>query len=274
MDKITIKGLNIRANHGVFASEKQLGQNFIIDAEVYLNFHPATFSEDLDKSVHYGELSEFINTEFCRCSYDLIETAAYEVAFAVLNNYSLIKEIKLTINKPNAPIELNFETVSVSVNLKRNLCYIAVGSNIGDSNSYIDNARVIFNNSKHSKVLNEAKRIKTEAYGNVEQDDFLNTVFEVETYLSPENLLKFINEIEANNNRTREIHWGPRTLDLDIIYYNNEIICTKNLFIPHVEMHKRDFVLKPLCELNPNLVHPRFLKTTIELLASLELDQQ
>ncbi len=269
MDKIAIKGLNIRANHGVFASEKELGQNFIIDANVYLNFHPATINEDLTKSIHYGELSEFINSEFSKCSYDLIETAAYEVAIAVLNQYKLINEIELTINKPNAPIELKFDTVSVSVVLKRNLCYIAVGSNIGDSDFYIDNAKLAINKSKYTKVLNEAKRIKTKPFGNVNQDDFLNTVFEVETYLSPENLLKFINKIEKDNKRTREIHWGPRTLDLDIIYYNNEIVNRKDLFIPHLEMHKRDFVLKPLCELNPNMIHPRFLKTTEELLISL-----
>ena len=87
--------------------------------------------------------------------------------------------------------------------------------------------------------------VETEPYGPVEQDTFLNGCLEIQTLYSPTDLLKKVNEIEHIQGRTREIHWGPRTLDIDIIFYDDEIIDLPELKIPHVEMHKRLFVLEP-----------------------------
>ena len=100
----------------------------------------------------------------------------------------------------------------------------------------------------------------------VEQDDFLNGCLELKTLLSPEELLESIHEIEKNAGRERVIHWGPRTLDLDILLYDDLVLEREELCIPHVEMHKRKFVLEPLHEIAPYKRHPVYGKTVREML--------
>lgn len=107
--------------------------------------------------------------------------------------------------------------------------------------------------------------IVTEPYGPVEQDDFLNACVEIETLYSPEELLDKVHVIENEAGRTRDVHWGPRTLDIDIVLYEDMIINTKDLIVPHIEMHKRLFVLEPLAQIAPGLVHPVYRKTIADL---------
>ena len=105
----------------------------------------------------------------------------------------------------------------------------------------------------------------TKPYGGVEQDDFLNACLMLKTLLSPEELLARLHEIEQAAHRERIIHWGPRTLDLDILLYDDLILETEDLVIPHPGMHLRDFVLKPLREIAPNKRHPIFQKTVAQM---------
>ncbi|MBO4999433.1 MAG: 2-amino-4-hydroxy-6-hydroxymethyldihydropteridine diphosphokinase, partial [Bacteroidaceae bacterium] len=105
----------------------------------------------------------------------------------------------------------------------------------------------------------------TAPYGGVEQDDFLNGALELKTTLEPEELLDVLHEIEQEAGRVREIHWGPRTLDLDILLYDDTVVDTERLHIPHIEMHKRDFVLKPMTQIAPWKRHPLLGKTVEEL---------
>ena len=112
--------------------------------------------------------------------------------------------------------------------------------------------------------------IETEPYGPVEQDNFLNGCLEIETLYSPKELLKKVNQIEAEAGRTRDIHWGPRTLDIDIIFYGDEIVDEPDLKIPHVEMHKRLFVLEPLKQIAPYWIHPIFNRTVSQILEELK----
>ena len=109
----------------------------------------------------------------------------------------------------------------------------------------------------------------TEPYGGVEQDEFLNGVLKLRTLLTPEELLDRLHKLEAAANRERIIHWGPRTLDLDILFYDNEIIDTPDLHIPHIDMENRDFVLKPMDEIAPYYRHPVLNKTIHQLLNEL-----
>ena len=109
----------------------------------------------------------------------------------------------------------------------------------------------------------------TEPYGGVEQDEFLNGVLRLRTLLTPEELLDRLHELESEANRERLIHWGPRTLDLDILFYDNEIIDTPDLHVPHIDMQNRDFVLKPMDEIAPYYRHPVLNKTIHQLLDEL-----
>lgn len=106
----------------------------------------------------------------------------------------------------------------------------------------------------------------TEPYGVTDQDEFLNGVLKMRTLLSPEELLERLHQLEQEANRERIIHWGPRTLDLDILFYDQEIIDTADLHIPHPDMQNRDFVLAPMNQIAPYLRHPVLNQTISQLL--------
>ena len=103
----------------------------------------------------------------------------------------------------------------------------------------------------------------------MEQDDFLNGAVELETLYDPQELLDRLHEIEQNANRKRLVHWGPRTLDLDILFYDDLVQDDPSLTLPHPDMQNRDFVLRPMAELAPNFLHPVFQKTIGQLLKEL-----
>ena len=119
-------------------------------------------------------------------------------------------------------------------------------------------------------MAKQSSYLVTKPYGGVEQDDFLNACVELETLLPPAELLERLHEIEQAARRERLIRWGPRTLDLDILLYDDLILETGDLVIPHVEMHLRDFVLWPLREIAPHKRHPVFQKTITQLAEALE----
>ena len=137
---------------------------------------------------------------------------------------------------------------------------IAIGSNIGDRRRYIDRALEMIE-KRAGEITAVSDIIETKAYGYEDQDDFLNMAMEIETDLGPRELLACLNGIEADLDRTREIRWGPRTIDLDIIFYGSRIIDEEDLHIPHIEFALRDFVLRPICQIAPDLVDPRSGKT-------------
>lgn len=134
-------------------------------------------------------------------------------------------------------------------------CMIALGSNIGDRESYLASALEKVS-ERVGDIIKRSSVIETRAYGFTEQDDFLNMVIEVETGLKPDRLLDTLLAIETGLGRVRTKHWGPRTIDLDIIYLENEIIDTERLKVPHPDLHNRDFVLVPLSEIAPDFKDP------------------
>ena len=113
------------------------------------------------------------------------------------------------------------------------------------------------------------KLLVTKPYGGVEQDDFLNGAIEIETLLSPMELLTFLQQLEQEAHRERKVHWGPRTLDLDILFYEDVISNDPKLLIPHRDMQNRRFVLEPLSELCPCYVNQLLQKTVYEMLMEL-----
>lgn len=126
------------------------------------------------------------------------------------------------------------------------IVFIALGSNLGDRLANLKSARQALTEHPQITVMDSSQLYETEPYGNVEQDDFLNAAVKIETDLSPEDLLTCIHQIEAALGRKRLIHWGPRTIDLDILLFDDLQIQTEKLTIPHAELTKRSFVLVPL----------------------------
>lgn len=268
-DEINIKNLEVFANHGVFQEETNLGQKFIISLTMYTDTRNAGKSDNLDESINYGEVSNFITTYTKEHTCKLIEAAAETLAQALLLRYPLLKGVTLELKKPWAPVGLPLETVSVKITRFWHTVYLGLGSNMGDKKNYLDQAIKSLNQTPGCIVEKVSSYLVTAPYGGVEQDDFLNACLMLKTLMSPQELLDRLHEIEQDANRERIIHWGPRTLDLDILMYDDEVIETDTLIIPHVEIELRDFVLKPLCEIAPNKRHPILKRTMTQLLNDL-----
>lgn len=135
----------------------------------------------------------------------------------------------------------------------KHIAYLGLGSNQGERDIFLYRALQELTAHPKINVVKCSSIYETDPYGPVPQPDFLNMVIEIETALSPIELLNATQHIEAKLDRKREVRWGPRTIDLDILLYNQENIKMEKLQIPHVELIKRAFVVLPLYEIAPNL---------------------
>ncbi|MDF2473001.1 MAG: 2-amino-4-hydroxy-6-hydroxymethyldihydropteridine pyrophosphokinae [Anaerocolumna sp.] len=265
MDKIKITNLEVFCHHGVYKEENVLGQKFLVSVELYAQLSAAAKKDDILQSVNYGQVCHFIKEEMEKNTYKLIETLTEKLAEAILIHFPLVEKIKIEVKKPWAPILLPIETVAVEMERKWHLVYLSLGSNLGDKESNLNVAIDMLRTNPRCKVTKVSNYIQTEPVGGVEQGDFLNCALELKTLLSPEELLDYIGKIEQKLMRIRTIHWGPRTIDLDILLYDYEVIYSERLIIPHPQMQYRGFVLEPMCTIAPEVKHPVFGKTMYQL---------
>jgi len=270
MDKIYIKDLEVYSHHGVFQEEKNLGQRFLISLELSLSLREAGITDDLTKTVNYGELCHLVEDEFKKESYDLIEKATEKIAEFILLKYDLVQRVKVKIKKPWAPIGKPVKYAAVEMERSWHTTYIGIGANMGDKEKNIKGAIEFIDNSPHCKIVKTSKYYQTKPVGYLEQEDFLNCAIEVKTLLNPLELVRFLLSIEKKFKRERVIRWGPRTLDLDVLLYDNITSSLEEIILPHPRMHERMFVLEPLCDIAPYVIHPILNKPIIQIKASLK----
>ena len=265
MDHITIQDLEVFANHGVFEEELNLGQKFLVSVKLFFDASPAGRSDDLTRSVNYAEacsdITKWMKTNKCR----LIETIAERLAAKLLKDYDIVREVEVTVKKPWAPIGLPLECVSITVNRGWHTVYLSIGSNMGDKEKNLNDGLDILRRNENIRVLKVSDFAVTKPYGNTDQDDFLNGAVKLETLLGAHELLDVLADAEQKMGRVRTEKWGPRTLDMDILLYDDCIIDDDRLTIPHYDMHNRDFVLEPMKEIAPNAMHPVLNKSIYEL---------
>ncbi|GAB2685526.1 2-amino-4-hydroxy-6-hydroxymethyldihydropteridine diphosphokinase [Mucilaginibacter koreensis] len=145
-----------------------------------------------------------------------------------------------------------------------NTIYLLLGSNLGNRQLFLQQA-IKYIAEKVGAVIQQSSLYETQAWGNTETSDYLNQVLKVESFLTATDALQQVLNIETELGRERQEKWGARVIDIDILFYNQDIIHTSNLIIPHPHLHERRFTLEPLAEIAPELLHPLFKKNILSL---------
>ncbi len=267
---IRIKDLKVFAHHGVFPEETEEGQDFLICVDAYQDITYAAVLDELVLTTDYGEMCSHIEEFLKNNTFKLMETAVEELCKNLLLRYSLIDSLIVEMKKPNAPISQPFDYVSVVKKMTRHKAFLSLGSNMEDREDHIRTAIEELDAEPATNVLRVSSIMETLPYGYEEQPKFMNCAVEVSTLLSPKDLLVFAQGIEQKHGRVRETKWGPRTLDIDIVFYDDLVYGDGSLQIPHIDMQNRYFVLKPMSEIAPGYRHPLFNRTVTQLLFELE----
>lgn len=270
MDQIKIENLKVFAYHGVYDSERDKGQNFFVNATLYTDLHDAGKSDEIENSTDYSTVCQVIKEAMTVKTYALIEAVAEAVAEAILVNFNKIVQVDVEIRKPQAPVPMEFDSISVKISRKWAEVYLSYGSNLGNLEENIETALDKLCERRDCKMVQNSSLYKTKPYGNVVQDDFLNGACLIKTLLTPEELLDVLHELENDAGRVRDVRWGPRTLDMDIIFYDDLIFDSDDLIIPHIDIENREFVLEPMTEIASYKRHPIYHKTMKEMLNELK----
>ncbi len=150
----------------------------------------------------------------------------------------------------------------------KNIAYIALGSNIGDKLYFIKLAVSKINQNENCGIIETSSVYETKPYGNKDQDNFLNATVKIRTDFQLLELLDFLKGLERELGRQKSSKWGPREIDLDLLFYNNAVYSDERLTVPHREIEHRDFVLVPLCEIASEFIHPALNKKICDICIS------
>lgn len=264
-DRIRLTGVRGRGFHGVFEHERREGQEFVVDVELAVDLGPAGASDDLVDTVNYGEIGAAVLARIQGEPHDLIERLAELVARDALE-HSAVDEVTVTVHKPQAPVGVPFGDVTVAVTRRRSPVpvVLAVGANLPrGAQRPEDTARAAVETlTRHREITVVAVSglYDTVPVGGPEQPTYVNAVVTARTTLSPGSLLRELHALEASFDRRREVRWGARTLDLDLVQYGDPSSGTDvtsalpRLLLPHPRAHERAFVLVPWLEADPGAV--------------------
>ena len=266
-DLIRLTGVRARGFHGVFEHERRDGQDFVVDVVLSLDLSRAGASDDLQHTVHYGEVAADVVAIVEGEPVDLIERLADQIATAVLAR-PLVESVEVTVHKPQAPVGVPFGDVEVVVRRTRDVpVVIALGANLERAGETPDDTiRRAVRHLHRTRGLRgvRASRLYVTAPVGGElvdgQPDYVNAVALARTSLAPAALLARLHRVEADHGRTRDARWGPRTLDLDLVQYGDPATGTDvrstdpDLLLPHPRAHERAFVLTPWLEVDPGAV--------------------
>ena len=266
MDKIVIDNLEI-------CSVLNERDRYILSAELNLDLDEAENTDNPLSSLQVTKICKEGYNIFAQSKDKTIKKKAEELAEYILITHPPVNNVFISVKVSEAPIYSNIYYSGIKIERKRHTVYLGVGSNVGDRMANIKASADLINKTKCSKVKRISKIYETEPYGYKEQDMFLNCVFEIQSLLTPRSLVCFLLDIEQKLKRERTIKWGPRTIDLDVLFYDDLITETEDIIIPHPRLHERLFVLRPLCDIAPYLVHPIFRERCYKIMESLKSDE-
>lgn len=259
-DEIRLVGLRAVGHHGVFPEEKRDGQEFIVDVVLHTDLRAAGTRDDLSETIHYGEVAEDVVARIIGPSYDLIEALAERIAEDALAR-DRVEAVEVTVHKPSAPIPHHFSDVLVHVRRERDVpVVIALGANLGDPVRTLTAAVRDLCDIPGLTPDAVSPLVETDPVGGPDQPVYLNAVLLARTSLAPGRLLAALHGVEARHGRVRDIRWGARTLDLDLVQYGTPGSATEvlgdepQLRLPHPRAHERAFVLRPWHAVDPAAV--------------------
>jgi dihydroneopterin aldolase/2-amino-4-hydroxy-6-hydroxymethyldihydropteridine diphosphokinase len=260
-DRIDISGLRVVSIVGALPHEREIPQPLQVDLSLEVDLSDAGRSDELGDTVHYGEVADRVAAVVRERKDVLLERLVSAIADEVLA-FDRVDAVEVTLTKLRPPIAVDAATTSVRVrrtkpqaelDLQReHSAHIALGSNLGDREGYL---RLAVQNL--GRVVAMSDVYETDPVGGPEaQSPYLNMVVEVRTTLDPFALLRRCQRIEAEALRQRTVHWGPRTLDLDIVLYEDAVVESADLVIPHPRFGERRFVMEPLADIAPERCPP------------------
>ena len=262
-DLIEVTGIRARGFHGVLPEERRDGQEFAVDIALEADLAPAGASDDLADTVNYAHVAALVVARVEGEPFDLIERLATAIAEDVLADGGgrlLLDAVTVTVHKPQAPVGVPFGDVTVRVRRERPAVpvVIALGTNLGDRYATLSFAELELAERVCAGPVIVSDYVETDPVGGPEQPDYLNAVAVGLTTLSPTTVLARLHAIEAAAGRVREVRWGPRTLDLDLVQYGDPAAATDvvsaatRLTLPHPRAHERAFVLLPWLDADPD----------------------
>lgn len=261
-DRIALEGVRVVACHGVLPHEKVEPQPFVADVSLEIDLHAAGASDDLARTVSYADVAQQTEAILAGPPVDLIETLAERIAAAALA-HPPVTAVEVVVHKPHAPAGVTFEDPerggpSVSVRRERDAAFVvALGANLGARERTLAGARHALENLPGVRLLAVSDLVATDPVGGPDQPDYLNAVAVGRTRLAPWTLLRGLHTVEGWYGRTREVRWGARTLDLDLIQYgtpgsDDEFVSdAADLLVPHPRAAERGFVLVPWLDADP-----------------------
>lgn len=257
-DRIEISALRVVTVVGALPHEREIAQPLQVDLSLDVDLIDAGHTDELGDTVDYGRVAEHVRTLVTESKDVLLERLASRIADDILL-FDRVDGVEVALTKLRPPIPADVETTSVRLRRIRTAAQpapgeptravLALGSNLGDREGYLR-----FAVDQLGPLAAESQVFETDPIGGPEgQGPFLNMVVAIETHLDPFALLRRCQRIEAEAMRQRVQHWGPRTLDVDIVEYNGVTIESDELTIPHPRYAERRFVLAPLAEIAPEL---------------------
>ena len=257
--------MEFEGHTGCFDFEKKDGQKFIVSLDLFVDRIRGCYTDDLADTVDYSNIYEVTKETVTGDDGNLIERLAQKIADAVLEADKRILKVRVNVSKPEAPVKGIFETMEVTIERNRKeFVIVSLGSNMGDREANILAAEKALQALDGNEGFKFASIYETEPVGLEDQPYFLNTCVGFYTDIEPFELLDKIHVIENDLLRTREVHWGPRTIDIDIIFYGARVIMKPELTIPHPRWNVRSFVTVPLREIKDvDIDHPDDKKVSL-----------
>lgn len=260
-DRIEINGLTVTAVVGALAHEREIAQPLRFDLSILVDLRDAGRSDELGDTVHYGEVTEQVAAVVRENKDILLERLADRVAEVVVG-FDRVEAVDLTVTKLRPPIGEQVETTAVSIHRtpsdfdvtprSSHRAIVALGSNLGDRQGYLR-----FAVDELGGIVAQSQVFETDPIGGPEeQGAYLNMVVAVDTSLDPYAFVRRCQRIESAALRQRVVRWGPRTLDVDVLFYDDISITSPELTIPHPRFAERRFVLTPLAEVAPDRCPP------------------